>query len=54
MVSISPDCYEQSAAPVKLVQKLEVIAGGKQTEQKPALAQWVIRKGKLVCCWNVQ
>ena len=53
MYSISTDRHEQDMH-VHLVQRFQVIEGGKQTEQTRPLAKWVFRGGKLVCKWNVK
>ena len=54
MYSLSPDRNELDGYPVHLVQRFQVIDGGKQTEPAPTLAKWIRRDGKLICQWNVK
>ncbi|MGK7908470.1 MAG: hypothetical protein AB4040_14780 [Synechococcus sp.] len=54
MYSLSPDRNELDGYPVHPVQRLQVIDGGKQTEQAQPLARWILRDGKLICQWNVK
>ena len=54
MYSLSPDRNELDGYPVHLVQRFQVIDGGKQTEPAPTLAKWILRDGKLICQWNVK
>ena len=53
MYSISLARNEQDVLPVHLVQRLQVIDGGKQTEKDRPRARWILCDGQLVCHWEI-